>query len=505
MSDEIDAAQKGSASGKPLGTGDRSRSGARWVTAVTISNTLANAVQALIATVFMSPADYGLFLLAALAMNLGRQATEFSLGTGVIHRQGRGGALELDTVFWISMALGLTLYGIALGGVALFPVDRVDNRLPALILLVMVTVPLSASVAVHAAILERGLLFRRLCFGEIVGVFCGLAVMMTLTWAGYGPFALAWAMVTTVGVRAVWLWGALIGIWLPRVRFDREAARFHLAFGGYRVMTNATNFAVNRTDQILIAWAYGPEIVGLYGLAWMIIVDPILRLNGIANRLAMTVFARFQRFPRLCRSILRQTIRVLSSFTAPLIVGGAVVAPAFFDGFLRPEWREAVPMLQILSVAAIARSIANPAGAVVIAMGRASLAFKWTLAQLLLATGALVLAAVFLDPIGFTCVVVLTNVVMVFAIGPLLVRRVLPVATFFLIRAAMPAVFAAAAMGVCVFAVGLLVEGSVADLDQVVFAAQLITGIASYLVISHVFDRDRLHAALGALGPRRRR
>lgn len=505
MSDETDAERPGPNAGTATGTAALSRSGARWVTAVTISNTLANAAQALIATVFMSPQDYGLFLLAALAMNLGRQATEFSLGTGVIHRQGRGGALELDTVFWISLALGLTLYGIAFGGVAVFPLDRIDDRLPALILLVMVTVPLSALVAVHAAVLERDLLFRRLCAGEILGVVCGLIVMIALTWAEHGPFALAWAMVTTVGVRAVWLWGALLGTWLPGFRFEAEAGRFHLSFGGYRVLTNVINFAVNRTDQILIAWAYGPEIVGLYGLAWMIIVDPILRLNGIANRLAMTMFARFQRFPGLCRSILRQSIRVLTSFTAPLIIGGAFVAPAFFDGFLRPEWREAVPLLQILSVAAIARSIANPAGAVVVAMGRADLAFRWMLAQFVLATGVLVLAAAYLEPIGFTVAVVLTNVVMLVAIGPLLVGRVLPVTASFLVRAAVPSLFAAAAMGVCVFAVGLTMSGLSPDSDRTAFAVQLIAGVASYLAISHAFDRDRLHAALGALGSRRRR
>jgi O-antigen/teichoic acid export membrane protein len=54
--------------------------------------------------------------------------------------------------------------------------------------------------------------------------------------------------------------------------------------------------------------------------------------------------------------------------------------PLVFGG----QWRNAVPLVQILAVFALVRSTGNPVGSLLLARGRADLGFRWNLFLLLL-------------------------------------------------------------------------------------------------------------------------
>lgn len=485
---------------KPAGLAAASRRGVTWTGAAMLATTGGQALQTLAATWFMAPADYGLFVLALLVVGVLRQVTEAGFNEAVIVQR-TATQDQLSALFTAGLGFA-TLAGLAIAAAALpLAVLVGDPRLATVLWVMAPAFPVLALGQVHFAVLERELRFDAVGRAEVVAAVAGLLTMVGLAAAGAGVLSLAVAALTAAVARtAVLLGRGGIG-WRPGLSFGFATVLPYLKIAGYQMGTRLTNFGVNRLDQALIGTVYGPEALGLYGFAWTLIVDPILRLNSVANRVALPALARVRHSRRRLAGGLAGVLTVLSFATAPLIVGGAVAAPLFFAVVLPGRWHDAAPVAQILAVASLARSTANPIGAMAVAAGRVRRMFLWTAGVLAVQVAVFLVAMTTLSFSGFVAVVAGFNVLVLFAMVQVVAIPILGSCAGRLAAAAGPSVLAAATMGAGIAALDRLVGLS----GPLGLALLVASGVVLYAGLVATLCRNRLRLVLRLVRGRRLR
>ena len=79
----------------------------------------------------------------------------------------------------------------------------------------------------------------------------------------------------------------------------------------------------------------------------------------------------------LLKSIYLKTILMTASINFPIYFGLFVFSPEVVAIVFGEQWTASAPLLRILSFWGLLRSIGNPVGSLIFAVGRADLAFKW--------------------------------------------------------------------------------------------------------------------------------
>jgi len=105
--------------------------------------------------------------------------------------------------------------------------------------------------------------------------------------------------------------------------------------------------------------------------------------------------AKAQSDKALLKSIYLKTLRMTASVNFPLYLAIAVFSPEIVAIMLGHQWQESAPLLRILALWGLVRSAGNPSGSLVFALGRARLAFLWSLGLMLFLIPAYWLGAKF--------------------------------------------------------------------------------------------------------------
>ncbi|MCR2232432.1 oligosaccharide flippase family protein, partial [Salmonella enterica] len=69
--------------------------------------------------------------------------------------------------------------------------------------------------------------------------------------------------------------------------------------------------------------------------------------------------------------------KLLALISFPLLIGLTTVSDLFVEVVFGEKWLQAVPVLNILAIVGLLRVLMNPNGSVLLAKGRADLAFYW--------------------------------------------------------------------------------------------------------------------------------
>jgi teichuronic acid exporter len=143
---------------------------------------------------------------------------------------------------------------------------------------------------------------------------------------------------------------------------------------------------------ILIGRYMGAEALGIYNLAYQIVTIPVLKINPIITRVAFPVFSKSQQNQVLLTDGFLHMTKLLSLVCFPILMGLTAVSNVFILTIFGQKWLDAVPILQIMAIVGILRVLMNPNGSVILAKGKANIAFYWDAGVLILYGASLWLA-----------------------------------------------------------------------------------------------------------------
>jgi lipopolysaccharide exporter len=475
-------------------------SAAKWSAAATLSRLLTSYGILVLAAPFMSAKEFGLFALILVVLNFGQILSEAGLRDALIYRSDVT-RREFSSIFWLCILIALSvfvLFWIAAPALtAIFHFPDLDSW-------IRISAPIAMVLAVGApyqAILEKDLRFKTLALVEVASSVAGLGLTVAWLLLGSALAALVAGLMLKAVTRTALLFAVGIPLLAPEFRFSAASLNIIGRFGAFRTADLTLAFFVQRMDRILIALFFGQEALGVYAFAWNIAVEPMQRLIPAFTQVLFPGFSKIKADLERVAKAYCKGLKVMSAANLPVVMAIVVCSPIAIPMIFGEQWRESVPLIQILSVIAAMRILMGPSGILLMSQGRPDITFYWNIGLSTLGAAVMVGVAAIGDltdvAIAFACVYVL-----LFILHPLLLLR--PVLPDIRISQLLNAVAAPLLLS-CLAGAGAAIAGDLEPWGALTeLAIECLAGaliyVAGFLILDKKFMRET--SALLVLGPR---
>jgi O-antigen/teichoic acid export membrane protein len=302
----------------------------------------------------LSPGDYGLAAMVLVFASLVLIFSDLALGSALVQRQ------EIDeddrsTAFWTSMAAGalFTLLGVALAGTAAAFYGAPEVK--PLFVVFSLSFVVTAAGATQSALLTRTMDFRSLELRQMGGILVGAVAGISLAALGFGPWAIIGQQLAIATVSTVLLW--TLSDWRPRFLFSMRSLRSLGSFSANVFGTRLLFYGNRNIDNLLIARFLGAAPLGVYSIAYTVMLAPFSQIAGPITEVLLPAFARLQDDPVRLGAAWIRVNRVVAAISMPALLGLVVVAPDFVHVVLGAKWAPAVPVIQILAWVGLLQSL----------------------------------------------------------------------------------------------------------------------------------------------------
>jgi O-antigen/teichoic acid export membrane protein len=353
-------------------------SGVKWITASTGAGAALSMVQTLILARLLGPGAFGLMAAAMVIVGFAQMFRDMGITNAIIVRPDVSRE-SLSSLYWANLASGLAVGGLVMASTPLVVAYYHQSGLTTMMPWMALTFAVGPVGNVFGALLARELQFELIAKIETAASVVVLPVTVGFAAAGAGPVSLALGYLSGCVTRSLLLGVLGRGTFRPMLRFRRADLRGYLSFGGYQMGFGALDYLRSNLDYLMIGRFLGAHALGVYAIAFSFVTKPQTQINPVLTRVATPVFAKRQASNEALRSGYLELLRLIAFISMPLLVGLAIVAPAFVPLAVGARWHAAVLPLEILAFVGICFAIGNPLGSLTLAKNRPDIEFKLSL------------------------------------------------------------------------------------------------------------------------------
>jgi O-antigen/teichoic acid export membrane protein len=323
----------------------------------------------------LRPEDFGLLAMVMAVTTFVALFRDLGLAMPTIQQQ-QINHQQISTLFWINVGCGALLTA---GVAALAPVLAWFYKEPRLR---WIAVAMSAAFVIgglavqHEALLRRQMRFALLAIVDIVsiGVAGATAIAAAALNAGY------WALVIMQLMMVV---GVTIGAWIacrwrPGMPRRRAGVGSMLAFGGNVAGVSMLASVVRNLDKVLVGWKCSAAPLGLYNVAYQLLLLPMSQINIPLTTVAIPALSRLQSQPDRYRLFYQKGIQLLCAIGMPLVVFMFVAADRLVLTVLGEQWTQSVPIFRVLAPAALVGTFEVTTRWVYISLGQTHRQLRFT-------------------------------------------------------------------------------------------------------------------------------
>jgi O-antigen/teichoic acid export membrane protein len=296
---------------------------------------------------------------------------------------------DRSTVFWttIMIGFGLMLFGDALA----WPMALLFHqpRVTALLIVASTGFFIGSFGMTQAALMERAMRFRALAIRSFVATVGASAAAIAVAAMGGGAWALVANGIALAALMVVVLWFGCQ--WRPRLLYSRASLKDLGGYGANVTGAAVLSFLKGNTDNILVGRYLGTSALGLYGLAYNVILVPGFRILEPLYNVLFAGFSRIQHDRERVKRLWLRASQGVTGLMAPMMLGLIVVTPDFVDVVLGKRWHDGIPVIRILAVVPLAYSFGFVPGTLMMALNRTRLRLYFGVLDTALAIGAFVL------------------------------------------------------------------------------------------------------------------
>ncbi len=471
--------------------------GVQWTGLSTLVTSAFQYVQVAVLTRFLSPADFGLMAMAMVIIGIVQAFNDMGISNAIIQRQDTTRD-RLSSLFWLEIGAGLGLFVIT---IAITPLTVSFYNEPALLpvmLWISTIFLITPPGQLYLVLLQRDLKFRDLAIIEISATVISTIAMFAGAFIGLGVMSLVIGQIIYYGVRSLQLVAAGLPHWQPHLHFRTSDLAGYIGFGMYQMGERTVTYLAINAIKLIIGRYLGANTLGLYYVAYQIIVYPVLRISSVIMTVSFPILAKFQDSNDLLRRGYLHMSRLISFSMFPVLVVVFVTAPVFVPLLMGTGWEGVTPIFQILCVVALFKVLGSTTVPTYLARGRADLGFVWNLIV------AIVNGVVFYLLAGYG-IIVLT---LAFAAISLLQFVVMQTITGMMIELKWRAYLGAMALntgksiiiGVLAY-VSFMAGRSLGLGDMALLAIMVLASAIAYLAMAVAFNREYLQELWGLLVP----
>ena len=364
------------------GVRGRAATGGVWVVLINSADKLLQLGKLIALAALIAPDAFGLLGIALLVLVVMRQATEFGFDAALIQQREEDVDAYLNTAWTMRMLQGVAMAAIAYAAAPFIATGFSEPRVTPLLQVLAVS-PLIVGLRNPAAVyFKKNLEFHKQFVYRVSGSVFDVVVAV-----GFGlAFGSVWALVVgkLAGDTTRTLVSYAIDSYRPWPEFEADFAREMFGYGKWVLGSGLVIIALNRGDDAFVGWFLGATALGFYQIAYQFSNAPATEISHVISKVTFPAYSKVQDDVATLRNGFYTTIQLTALASVPAAVGILVVTPTFVHAFFRPQYYPMIPVMQVLAVYGLLRSVGTVVGPLFNAIGRPDIELKLSVLKLAL-------------------------------------------------------------------------------------------------------------------------
>lgn len=335
---------------------------------------------------FLGPAEFGLVGIALPVSGLLISLVTSTFSMFAVQRQALS-ERDLSVVFWLNMVIGgvLTAAGWLIAPVLAWVYGKPDVQ--GFVQVLSCGALVHGWLGSHQAVLARRMSYRRLMVAESGSAVLGSLIAAILAWGGAGAWSLVFMQFGTSCIHAVA--AAWMSRWSPQWAWDRDTAAEVFEFGWHLSVFNLLNFFGRNADDVLIGWWLGEHALGLYMLAYRLLLLPSRAVMIPIARVVVASLSRLQQVPDAWGRHYLQMMNLTLGLSFPIIVVSRYLVEDIIGWMFGESWLPAAVVFVPLSVVAVLQAAFQTFGWVWISLGETARRRTWAMIAIPVSMGGI--------------------------------------------------------------------------------------------------------------------
>lgn len=351
-----------------------------WIIALRLFQRIFSIIKLIILARLLTPNDFGLMGIALLMVSTLDSFSQIGFQTWLIQKSGDIKSY-LDIAWTASIIRGiilcLTLIFFAPLAADFFGAPEAKP----IIQIISASILLQGFTNIGIVYLQKELQFRKLFIYEFGSTTIDFIATIALAIALRNVWALAFGPL--VGIVARLILSFIVHPFRPKINYNCDIIIDVLTYGKWVFGSSIAIFLVTQGDSVFIGRYFGVVALGLYQMASTISNTPATEIGQTLSQITLPVYSKLKHdIPKLRYAFLKiLTINAFLSFLLTTLI--ISLAPEFTMVFLGDEWMPIVPIVQVLVLAGLARSISACSNQLFFAVGKPEIGAKWQFFRLI--------------------------------------------------------------------------------------------------------------------------
>lgn len=347
--------------------------GVKWTALANIFGQVLSLVSIVIFAKILSPDDFGIFAILMIFIGFLGIFSDMGTSSALIYIKNPSNKL-LSSVFYfnILIAIILTLAMILLSAPIANFFDNTDI-IPMLQIISLNFIIVSFSI-VQKALLQKKMDFKILSLIQSFSMFTGIAIGISLAIYGLGVYSLIAQVLVTSTISTVMVW--LYTSWKPELTFSFSEIKKIWVYSTNLSAFEFINYFSTNADNFLIGKYLTVSALGVYSLAYKIMLYPLQNISRILMRVLFPAFSQLQNDNNKFKKAYLRVIFFISLVSFPLMIGLMATANVLVDLLFGDKWEGLAILLIILAPSGMMRSIFTTVGSIYMAKGNTATQLK---------------------------------------------------------------------------------------------------------------------------------
>ncbi|WP_069472165.1 lipopolysaccharide biosynthesis protein [Candidatus Marithrix sp. Canyon 246] len=369
--------------------------GIAWRSTVDISNLILQIVFTAILARLLTPADFGIVVMALLFIRFIKMMTQIGFGTAIIQSQDITQA-QISAIFLIQISIACFISVFCYLSAPLAANFFNQPKLTELIHL-LTWVVLINSFAFPQIILQKNMQFAGTSILEIIAMIISNTIGIIMAFKGYGIWSLVFRQMTQAIIFSTGIW--IIAKWIPiKPQFTGIKKIFNFGLNMYG--SNIFYYFSQNLAAIIIGKFIGAETLGAFNIAYNLAIVPAQKVQSILTTVLTPAFSTVQAKLDQLRKNFFISLFSLGIVFIPLMIGLSAVAENFVLVVYGEKWQSAGMFLTLLAIVGLFKGIEHLLRSVILAKGGAATIFHITIIETTASLLLLSLGSYFFEVIG---------------------------------------------------------------------------------------------------------
>jgi PST family polysaccharide transporter len=344
-----------------------------WAGGGSLVRQLVQIVTLLIMVRFLSPTDYGIYAIAMVFIAFLQVFGSMGTAQVIVHLPDPDDRM-LSTIFFFNQILGTSLFLILFFSARPIAQFFGNPELITILRIMGVIFIISSLGVVHRALLEKSMLFKGVVGIETIALVTASAAGIISAISGLGVYSLLVQSILNWGISSLGFW--VILNWRPKIMFHMADIRKIWSYTANLTSFSIVNYFARNADNFLIGKFIGSSGLGVYNVAYQIMLYPLTNISHTFVRVLFPAFSQVQDDNERFKRGYLSSITFIALVTFPMMAGLFAVSDFFVAVAFGDKWAGLSVLVMILAPIGMIQSIVTTLGSVYTAKGTTGLMLK---------------------------------------------------------------------------------------------------------------------------------